>query len=193
MDEPKSLPYSPEAGSRKTTLEIGPDGTIRMVYSDDLWEFAEKIGGDMKATCRASNIEWEEVSLNRTYFHRPTKISGWVIRAAHDKDLAIRMTDPEGQEEGLECSRDLSKEVAVYEERKTAIEVEIQFFHELLPPPEPQRCCSSSHVPIDTACRNLEIGLNGRCVFCDHEVKCHPGPGATCEIGSGEGPPPEAT
>jgi hypothetical protein len=47
-------------------------------------------------------------------------------------------------------------------------------------------CCSSSHEPRDTACRSFERGENGRCVYCDHEEKCHPGPGATCEIGSGE-------
>jgi hypothetical protein len=49
-----------------------------------------------------------------------------------------------------------------------------------------EACCASSHEPPDTACRNFEAGANGRCVFCDHESKCHPGPGATCEIGSGE-------
>lgn len=44
-------------------------------------------------------------------------------------------------------------------------------------------CCASSHVPSDTACRDFFAGTNGRCVYCDHETKCHPGPGATCEIG----------
>lgn len=53
---------------------------------------------------------------------------------------------------------------------------------------EPERCCASSHDPADTACRGFERGANGRCVFCDHDASCHPGPGATCEIGSGEGP-----
>lgn len=48
------------------------------------------------------------------------------------------------------------------------------------------RCCSSAHEPPDTACKLFEAGANGRCVYCDHESKCHPGPGATCEIGSGE-------
>jgi hypothetical protein len=54
--------------------------------------------------------------------------------------------------------------------------------------PQPP-CCASSHVPRDTACRGFLAGLNGRCVYCDHEEKCHPGPGATCEIGSGESAP----
>lgn len=48
------------------------------------------------------------------------------------------------------------------------------------------RCCASSHLPPDQACRGFRKGMNGRCVYCDHEEKCHPGPGATCEIGSGE-------
>lgn len=56
-------------------------------------------------------------------------------------------------------------------------------------PPMPEtnnRCCASAHEPPDTACRSFLSGLNTRCVYCDHEKKCHPGPGATCEIGSGE-------
>lgn len=44
-------------------------------------------------------------------------------------------------------------------------------------------CCLSCHYPADTACRKFHVGGNGRCVYCDHEQKCHPGPGATCDIG----------
>lgn len=47
-------------------------------------------------------------------------------------------------------------------------------------------CCASSHEPPDTACKSFLAGQNGRCAYCDHEAKCHPGPGATCWIGSGE-------
>jgi hypothetical protein len=47
-------------------------------------------------------------------------------------------------------------------------------------------CCASSHDPPDTACKSFLAGSNTRCVYCDHEEKCHPGPGATCWIGSGE-------
>jgi hypothetical protein len=52
--------------------------------------------------------------------------------------------------------------------------------------PHEGACCSSCHIPPDLACREYLEGSNGRCVFCDHEDKCHPGPGATCEIGRGE-------
>lgn len=138
MEDPKPSPYSQEGGSRKTTLEIGTDGIVRMVYSDDLWAFAERIGGDMKATCRASNVEWETVSRIRTSqdHDAPHDLNGWVIRAAHDKELAIRMKDKDSGTDEVVCSRDPNLELAVYENRKTAIEVEIQFFHELLPPHE---------------------------------------------------------
>lgn len=55
-------------------------------------------------------------------------------------------------------------------------------------------CCASSHWPPDTACKSYRTGQNGRCVYCDHEQKCHPGPGAFCELGSGErGEPMSAT
>ena len=49
-------------------------------------------------------------------------------------------------------------------------------------------CCSSSHEPPDTACTDFLAGQSGNCVYCDHEEKCHPGPGATCEIGGGATP-----
>ncbi len=48
--------------------------------------------------------------------------------------------------------------------------------------PDQPRCCTSSHDPPDTACTTFETGGNGRCVFCDHEEKCHPGPGGTCWV-----------
>jgi len=41
------------------------------------------------------------------------------------------------------------------------------------------------HLEPDTACRTFEVGMNGRCVYCNLEERCHPGPGATCEIGYG--------
>lgn len=53
--------------------------------------------------------------------------------------------------------------------------------------PEAQACCESSHIPKDTACKTYMLGMNGRCVFCDHEEKCHPGPGATCWVFNPEG------
>ena len=46
------------------------------------------------------------------------------------------------------------------------------------PPP----CCSSCHSPPDTACKSFVESLTGNCVYCAHEEKCHPGPGAVCEI-----------
>lgn len=50
----------------------------------------------------------------------------------------------------------------------------------------PNHCCGSSHEPPDPACRDYLEGRNGRCVYCDHAEECHPGPGATCDIGSDE-------
>lgn len=48
------------------------------------------------------------------------------------------------------------------------------------------KCCDSAHEPPDTACQGFTAGYNGRCAYCDHSSSCHPGPRATCEIGSGE-------
>lgn len=41
------------------------------------------------------------------------------------------------------------------------------------------QCCKHEHETNDGACATFEAGMNDRCVFCDHEEKCHPGPGST--------------
>ena len=39
-----------------------------------------------------------------------------------------------------------------------------------------KRCkCGCCHVPDHGACQTFEAGMNGRCVYCDHGIKCHPG------------------
>lgn len=37
--------------------------------------------------------------------------------------------------------------------------------------------CACCHVPDYGACRTFERGRNGRCVYCDHAERCHPGTG----------------
>lgn len=37
--------------------------------------------------------------------------------------------------------------------------------------------CGCCHVPDYGACDTYEAGLNGRCVYCDHSLACHPGKG----------------
>ena len=44
--------------------------------------------------------------------------------------------------------------------------------------------CASSHHPRDLACPRFEMGMNGRCVFCDHESRCHPGPNKSGPLGA---------
>jgi len=45
--------------------------------------------------------------------------------------------------------------------------------------------CKSSHVPKDLACPTYKKGMNGRCVYCDHEERCHPGPNTAGPLGHG--------
>lgn len=45
--------------------------------------------------------------------------------------------------------------------------------------------CESSHYPPDRACPTFEKGMNGRCVYCDHEKRCHPGPNTAGPLGKG--------
>lgn len=41
-----------------------------------------------------------------------------------------------------------------------------------------ERCqCGCCHAPDHGACDDFEEGANGRCVYCDHGERCHPGKG----------------
>ena len=37
--------------------------------------------------------------------------------------------------------------------------------------------CDCAHVPDHGACDVFDQGMNGRCVYCDHDEGCHPGHG----------------
>ena len=39
------------------------------------------------------------------------------------------------------------------------------------------RCCECCHYVDYGACDDYRIGMNGRCVYCDHDKSCHPGRG----------------
>src|SRR5579863_3253262 len=65
-------------------LKIDADGTIQTIYQDGIEEFAQAIGADLTRSCRASNVEWEEIGDRK----------GWTVRSAHDSELAIRSGEP---------------------------------------------------------------------------------------------------
>src|SRR4051812_38239017 len=107
---------------KRVELEIGEDGVIRTIYNDGLEKFAESLGGEISTVCRASNVEWETVD----------GFSGWTIRAAHDKELAIK--DVGSSEPVFVCNRNPENRIALFTKRETALKVEVQFFFKLLPP-----------------------------------------------------------
>ena len=37
--------------------------------------------------------------------------------------------------------------------------------------------CACCHAVDYGACDTFEVGMNGRCVYCDHDESCHPGTG----------------
>lgn len=127
---------------KKLSLDFGTDGTVRTIYSDDVSQFAEKIGGEISTVCRASNVEWEtqEVTTNARF---PAPNKGWAVRSAHDPKLALRIKshfNPFGMLGGdryndeIVCSTDESLVVALFSSREKAIEWEVKFFFQLLPP-----------------------------------------------------------
>lgn len=119
-------------------LEVAEDGTIRTIYKDELIDFAEKIGGDMTTVCRASNVEWEKVEkpLNARF----PDIKGWSVRAAHDPELALRVESSVNGGIGdryvdtLVCSRNPNLAIMLFSTREIALQAEVKFFHQLLPP-----------------------------------------------------------
>lgn len=106
------------------SFEVGPDGEINTIYKDELVQFAEKIGGEISTVCRASNVEWES-------WREPdgTVRKGWSVRAAHQPALALRNYNGT-----IRCSDDYEVAVFLFDSREKALEQEVKFFFELLPP-----------------------------------------------------------
>jgi hypothetical protein len=105
----------------KFEVEIAPDGTIQMMYQDGIEQFAKDIGGEIATSCRASNVEWEESDGKK----------GWTVRSAYDRNLAIRCAKKDGISE-IVCSR--TGELVFFKTRNIALELEVNFFWELLAP-----------------------------------------------------------
>jgi hypothetical protein len=103
---------------------VMPDGTSRCVYKDELIDVYDAIGP--KKVKRASNVEWETVDGQ----------GGWTVRSAHDVDLAIRVQLRDGAYHKV-VSR--AGEILLFNTREAALENEVEFFWELLPPHAPPK------------------------------------------------------
>jgi hypothetical protein len=109
-------------------LKVLPDGRVIFPYDDKAVSLLEEAGISVKRVERASNIEWES--------------QGWTVRAAHDRELAVRWEPPREPPEGVEESRlgrvptrCVSKEgpIIYFKTREGALEVEKQLFWQLIP------------------------------------------------------------
>lgn len=109
---------------KELNLDVGPDGVIRSIYSDDLNKVAEGVG-EVVRVCRLSNVEWEDHGEG---------LRGWVVRAAHDTELAIR--DVGSAEPVFVVSRDPQLRLAIFTSREVAVAVEVSHYEELMPPKE---------------------------------------------------------
>lgn len=111
-------------------IEIREDGTIRMMYQDGVEKMAEEMGGTITTSCRASDVEWEEVGPDK----------GWTVRSAYDKELALRWAHsfgPDGKKLpfssiNLVCSKD--GDIVVFTTREAALAEEVKHFWALLAP-----------------------------------------------------------
>lgn len=109
-------------------LEVDPDGTIRTMYQDGIEKFAEDIGGTIKTSCRASDVEWEDFG---------GEDKGWTVRSAYNKALGLRLFPLPA--EGLTISEfklsdDESKPMMTFKTRELALWHEQQNFWALLAP-----------------------------------------------------------
>lgn len=111
-------------------LKISPDGKIEVMYQDGIEEFAEELGGEIRTSCRASNVEWEEIGEKK----------GWTVRSAYDTELAIRwryQIPKESQKiEFVPSDWGISKQgqLVFFPTREEALKEEVKFFWELLAP-----------------------------------------------------------
>lgn len=102
-------------------MVFGTDGKVRSIYKDELQPLFHDLG-KVKVD-RASNVEWEQSPDGKDH--------GWTVRAAHDRELAIRCILAEGH-----FKRIVSKqgELLYFNSREAALETELEHFWELLPP-----------------------------------------------------------
>jgi hypothetical protein len=112
----------PEAPSG-IAIKFSPDGTARCIYKDEHVNMYDALG-DLKVQ-RASNVEWERCE--------DQEIEGWSVRAAHNPELAIRIVLENCQFKKIVS---IEGEICLFETRKDALENEVEYFWELLPPGE---------------------------------------------------------
>lgn len=111
-------------------IEISPDDPkLRMIHQEGIETFAEHLGGEISTSCRASNVEWEEVGERK----------GWTVRSAFKNELALRWMDAKKVTTGVHIHPlviVVSEEgdLVVFPTREEAIEEEIKHFWELLAP-----------------------------------------------------------
>lgn len=111
---------------KELNLDVGPDGVIRSIYSDDLNKVAEGIG-TIALVCRLSNVEWEEIGGKK----------GWTVRAAHDTEIAIRtLGTPSSRGPFVGVSKRPEHPIHVFETREEALKYEVRDSDQLMPPKE---------------------------------------------------------
>lgn len=117
-------------------LEIDSDGTIRTIYQDGIEEFAEDLGAEVAQVCRASNVEWEEVSepINKRF----PATKGWSVRSAKNGLVALRHKSDfnpgigERYIDSVVCSSDTNLGIILFSHRDDALEYEEKFFWQLM-------------------------------------------------------------
>jgi hypothetical protein len=105
--------------TEKFELVIDAEGRARSIYKDETKSVVDALGAAKVA--RASNVEWEELHGDK----------GWTVRSAHDPELAIRLVILRGAYRQVVSREGL---VAVFLTREAALESEVRFFWDLLPP-----------------------------------------------------------
>jgi hypothetical protein len=82
----------------KRFIDVMSNGSAEVQHSEGVPELAKELGTDIAMSCRLSNVEWENhVNHTGTRVCMGTcpKKNGWVVRSAHDQELAVRVhTNP---------------------------------------------------------------------------------------------------
>jgi hypothetical protein len=108
-------------------LAIHPDGVTQTIGKDANIEHLRDVGARITSVRRATNIEWEQTDLKE----------GWVVRAAHNPDLAFRIGFDDVEEEStLVASADKTLPIHYFGQRRIALDMEELHFWEFLPPRE---------------------------------------------------------
>ena len=112
-------------------LDLLPDGSIETKDGSEVQKLAVDLGAEITQSCRLSNVEWEDHTGHYGTNTWP-RTKGWVVRAIHNPDLAVRVNSTQHGTSPFILSARYQDVLAIFWTREEAIQFELMFFNEIM-------------------------------------------------------------